>query len=250
MVTLEGALSLQALRSAWSVATPILRDASTAAAFPAHGSAMAMAMRSGAALVLGTPFFLLAFRCAILALRRLGPGSRSGSGGGGLQQPRLGFPLPVGLDENAALDLYVIGLGAGVLGTCVPGLEVSGILLGRMLKDCSAIWSVLALLVVVPGVYFSLGGLLSATAPAEGFIAHTRPTKAMWALSAAGHVILLCGCFYSPDVGRTVGFLLGLAHIVRLLQLAFSYPNQNGGGGATGVGVGVGEEGIMGGAEL
>ncbi len=245
MVALEGVLSLQALRSAWSVATPVLSDLSSAA-FPADS-----ALRSGAALVLGTPFFLLVFRCVIVVLRRLGPGSRSGGsggGGGGLQQPRLGFPLPVGLDEDAALDLYVIGLGAGVLGTCVPGLEVSGILLGRMLKECSAVWSVLALLVVVPGVYFSLGGLLSATSPAEGFVAHTRPTKAMWALCAAGHVILLAGCFYSPDVGRRVGFLLGLAHIVRLLQLAFSHPTPHGAGagGATGVR----EEGIMGGAEL
>jgi len=231
MVALEGLLSLQALRSAWSVAKPIMRD-SSAAAFPVHS-----AMRSGAVLALGTPFFLLAFRCAIVALRRLGSSSRSGgAGAGGLQQPRLGFPLPAGLDDNAALDLYVIGLGAGVLGTCVPGLEVSGILLGRMLKECSAVWSVLALVVVVPGMYFSLGGLLSATAPAEGFVTHTRPTNAMWALCAAGHVILLCGCFYSPDVGRRVGFMLGLAHIMRLLQLAFSYPA----GGATGAGVGVG----------
>lgn len=231
MAALEGFLSLQALRSAWSVASPVLSDDASASSHPGHA-----AVRSGVALTLGTPFLMVVVRCAILALRRLGGRTE-------VQQPRLGFPLPAGLDENAAADLYVVGLGAGVLGTCVPGLEISGLLLGRALKGISAAWSVAAALVVVPGVYFALGALLSASAPAEGFSAHTRPTKAMWGLCGAGHVVLLCGCFYSPDVERGVGFLLGLAHIVRLLQLAFSYP--------AGVGAaGVIEDGGMGAGQL
>lgn len=229
LATLEGFFSLVAFYSALAVAMPVMHampkphagsyDLPASPAFPAE-----RAVRSGASLALGAPFFLLAARCAILALGRL----RSPE----VPQPRLGFPLPVGLDENAMLDLYVVGLGAGVLGVWVPGLEIVGSFLGTMLKESSSVWSVFALFAVVPGVYLAAGAWLSASTPAEGFAAHTRPTKAMWGLCAAGHVVLLSGCFYSPDIERAVGFVLGLVHIVRLLQQAFSYPG--------GVGVGVG----------
>lgn len=193
-------------------------------------------MRSGAALGLGMPFFLLATRFAIFALGRL-RGSEA-------QQPRLGFPLPPGLDENAALDLYVLGLGAAVLGVFVPSLEVLGYLLGRVLLGVSAIWCLFALLVVPPVVCFALGAWFEASSPAEGFRVGTRPTKAMWGFCGAGHVVLVLGCFYSPDVARALGFLLGLVHILRLLQQVFAFP------AAAGAGAGMCEDGGVGVAEL
>lgn len=191
----------------------------------ASAFAVAGAVRSGAALALGTPFFLLAARCAILALNRVRiPAVQRLQ----LQQPRLGFSLPAGVDENVAVDLYIIGLAAAVLGGCVPALEMAGIFLGVSLKGRSPVWVLVASLVLIPVIYLALGAWLNLSSPGEGFIARTRPTTAMWGLCAAGHVILLAGCFYSPDVSRTLGFLLGLVHIVRTLLPAFAYPAGSG----------------------
>eukprot|EP00752_Nemacystus_decipiens_P013812 g12262.t1 len=94
-VTLEGLLSLVALWSSWAMASPVITMQGGASASP---SPLHRAARSGAAL--GT----------------------SGSEAQ-LQQPRLGFPLPPGVDENAALDMYAIGVGAAMLGVFVPSLE-------------------------------------------------------------------------------------------------------------------------------
>lgn len=136
------------------------------------------------------------------------------------------------------LDLYVIGLGAGVLGVCVPGLEIVGSLLGVMLQSSSGVMAILVLFALIPGVYLAVGAWLSAGVPAEGLSAHTRLTKVMWGLCVVGHVVLLAGCFYSPDIERALGFLLGLVHIVRLLRQVFSYPG--------GVGAAACEEGSLG----
>lgn len=122
------------------------------------------------------------------------------------------------------LDLYVIGVSAGVLGVFVPGLVVAGNVLGSLLLGWGSTWVVLTFMVLVPGVYVAVGACLEACAPADGLAVHAQPAKAMWGLCAAGQVALLLSCFYSPDVGRAVGFALGLVHIVRLLQQAFSYP--------------------------
>lgn len=225
-------LSAAAFRPACAVAVPIVR------AFPPHNPAeeapssasasalaVAGAVRSGAVLALGTPFLLLAARCAILALSRVRiPAVQRLQ----LQQPRLGFPLPAGVDENVAVDLYIIGLAAAVLGGCVPALEIAGALMGESLKGRSPVWVVLGFLVLIPVIYLALGAWLNLSSPGEGFIARTRPTTAMWGLCAAGHVILLAGCFYSPDVSRTLGFFLGLVHIVRTLLPAFAYPAGSG----------------------
>lgn len=211
------------LKSAWAVATPVMSmsmqggPSQSASASPVH-----RAMRSGAALGVGVPFFLLAARVAILAAGQL---RRSE-----IRQPRLGFPLPPGLDENAALDLYVIGLGAAVLGVFVPSVEIFGNLLGRTLQGASAVWCLLALVLVPVAVYCVLGALLKIGSPAEGFLLGTRPTKAMWGLCSVGHVALVWGCFYSPDVGGGMGFMLGLVHIVRLLRQVFAYPTTAGAG--------------------
>lgn len=226
-----------ALRSAWAVAAPVVLvqpngSSITSPSGSAAAFAMHRAMRSGAALGLGMPFFLLAARVSILAFGRLkGPG---------VQQPRLGFPLPPGLDEDAALDLYVIGLGAAVLGVVVPFLEICGNFLGVTLKGESGGWSVLALLVVPPVMYFALGAWLQVSSPAEGFRLGTRPTKAMLGLCGIGHVAFVSGCFYSPDLVRAIGFLLGLVHIMRLMQQVFAYP--------AGAGAGMYEEGGVGSA--
>lgn len=228
LLALEGLFSLLALRSAWAVAMPVMALQGNAPA-RAPASPVHRAMRSGAALELGMPFFLLVARLGILALAHL----RSLE----IQQPRLGFPLPAGFDENAVLDLYVIGLGAGVLGVVVPSLEVFGHLLGIVLKGVSVVWCILALLVVPVGVYFALGAWLKVSSPAEGFWLGTRPTTAMWGLCGVGHAAFVSGCFYSPDVVRATGFLLGLVHIVRLMQQVFAYPAAAGGG------VGMCEEG-------
>lgn len=240
--TLEGVLSCLAFYSALAVAVPIMPAAAppAAAGSPAQAARAAFsvlkAVRSGAALALGTPFFLLAARCAILALGRLKTSE--------IQQPRLGFPMPAGLDADAMLDLYVVGLSAVVLGVCVPGLEVVGSLLGIMLKFASVVWAALGLFVSIAGVYLAVGAWLSAGAPTESFSIHTRPTKAVWGLCAVGHAVVLAGSFYSPDVERSVGFSLGLVHIVKLLQLVFSYPG--GAGAGAGVGAAACEEGGVG----
>ncbi|CAM9949500.1 unnamed protein product [Ectocarpus sp. 13 AM-2016] len=232
LATLEGVLSASSFRSACAVSVPIistfpLNNPAEEALISASASAFAVAgaVRSGAALALGTPFFLLAARCAIFALNRVRiPAVQRLQ----LQQPRLGFPLPAGVDEKVAVDLYVIGLAAAVLGGCVPALEMAGIFLGDSLKGRPPVWVVLAFLVLIPVIYLALGAWLDLSSPGEGFIARTRPTTAMCGLCAAGHVILLAGCFYSPDVSRTLGFLLGLVHIVRTLLPAFAYPAGSG----------------------
>ena len=183
------------------------------------------------------PFLLLATRFTILALSHL----KSLEVHVHLQQPRLGFPLAPGLDENAMLDLYVIGLGVAVLGIFVPFLEIFGHLLGRLLQGVSTVWCLFAMVFVPTSVYYALGALLKVSSPAEGFLLGTRPTKAMWGLCGVGHVALVWGCFYSPDVGRGMGFMLGLVHIVRLLRQVFAYPAAAGAGagmcGEGGVGV-------------
>ena len=237
LVALEGLFSLLALRSAWDMATPVVAVQGHASAGPsASASLVHRALRSGAAIGLGMPFFTLATRLAIVALGQL-KGSEA-------QQPRLGFPVPPGLDESAALDLYVIGLGAAVLGVFAPALEVVGNLLGRMLQEASAIWCLFALLVVPPAVYLALGAWFEVSSPAEGFLVGTRPTKAMWGFCGIGHVVFVSGCFYSPDVARAWGFLLGLVHIVRLLRQVFAFP------AAAGAGAGMCEDGGAGVAEL
>lgn len=203
------------------MATPVIAmqmqmqgNASASPSASASGSAVHTALRSGAAMELGLPFLVLAARVSILALGHLRSSSEV------LQQPRLSFPLPAGLDENALFDLYVIGLGSAVLLFVVPCLEIVGNLLGHMLTGASAAWGVLALLVVPAGVYFALGAWLKASSRPKG----TRPTKIMWGLCGAGHVAFVSGCFYSPDVARATGFLVGLVHIARLLQQVFAYP--------------------------
>lgn len=140
------------------------------------------------------------------------------------QQPSLSFPLPSGFDEHAVLDLYAIGVSAGVLGVFVPGLVIAGNMLGFLLLGWGSAWVILAFIMLVPGAYVAVGACLEACAPADGLAVQAHPGRAMWGLCAAGQVALLLSCFYSPDVGRPVGFMLGFVHIVRLLQQVFSYP--------------------------
>lgn len=145
-----------------------------------------------------------------------------------VQQPSLGFALPHGFDEHAVLDLYLMGLGASLLGGGVPALEILGYLLGTLLIGPSMAVSIakafLAFIVISPAFYYAFGVCLKAAAPLNGLIPYTTPKKGMWVLSAIGHLAILCGSFYSPDVDRKVGFTLGLIHLIRLLQQAFAWP--------------------------
>ena len=213
MAALEGLISGFVFFGAASVAVPIIPD---------RASLFLRAMRSGTCLALGTPSFILMGRIVFLAwslrIRTV-------------QQPSLGFVLPPGFDEHAVLDLYVMGLSAGVLGVWVPTLEVLGTLLGIVLVAsgssvaASISTTFLVFIFIALGLYLACGVCLRATAPFDGLITKgTTPTKVMWVLCAVGHCAILYGSFYSPDIGRAVGFVLGFIHIVRLLQQAFSWP--------------------------
>lgn len=176
-------------------------------------------MRTGACLALGMPSLILAGRFAFLVASL-----RSKT----VQQPSFGFTLPYAFDEHAVLDLYVMGIGASLLGGGVPALEILGNLLGTLLVGPSMVVSIakafLAFVLISPAFYYAFGECLKAAAPLNGFIPHTTPKKGMWVLSAIGHSAILCGSFYSPDVDRKVGFVLGFIHIVRLLKQAFAWP--------------------------
>ncbi|CAM9373554.1 unnamed protein product [Laminaria digitata] len=210
MAALEGLLSLAAFCAVWTTAIPII----TPDEHQALG--VAKAVRSGACLAIATPFLFVLVRLAILIAGLRYPSA---------QQPSLHFPVPPGFDEHAVLDLYAIGVAAGVLGVFVPGLVMAGNVLGSVFVDWSSTWVVLTFMLLVPGVYVLVGACLEVCAPAEGAVVHARqPGRAMWGLCAAGQVVLLLSCLYSPDVGRALGFALALVHIVRLLQQAFSYP--------------------------
>ena len=208
MAALEGFISWAAFCAVWTTAIPIISADEQALG-------VARAVRSGACLAIVTPFLLGVVRFSILVVGLRYPGA---------QQPSLPFPVPPGFDEHAVLDLYVIGLAAGVLGVFVPGLVIAGNVLGSVLVDWSSTWVVLTFMLLVPGMYVLVGAVLEACAPEAGLVVHAQPSKAMWGLCAVGQVALLLSCFYSPDVGRALGFVLGLVHIVRLLQQVFSYP--------------------------
>lgn len=172
------------------------------------------AIDTGACLVLLTPLLVLAVRGGMLFVGK----SRGYLG--------LGFALPPGVDEHAVLDLYLIGLAAGILGVCVPALELLGHWLGKALCSASGVWTFLVSVVVIPSVYFAAGVCLSELAPAEGFVPNTRPRGTMWALCVLGHAVFLWACFYSPNVHVAFGYLLGFVHVVRLLKLVFSVPTN------------------------
>lgn len=208
LAALEGLISWAAFCTVWSTAIPIISADEQALG-------VARAVRSGACLAIATPFLVLVVRFTILVAGLRYPG---------VQQPSLHFPVPPGFDEHAVLDLYAIGVAAGLLGVFVPGLVIAGNVLGSVLVDWSSAWVVLTLMLLVPGVYVLVGACLEACAPEAGLVVHAQPGRAMWGLCAAGQVALLLSCFYSPDVGRALGFVLGLVHIVRLLQQVFSYP--------------------------
>lgn len=131
------------------------------------------------------------------------------------------------MDEHAALDLYAIGAMAGVFGVCIPALSLLGHVTGKLLVGAPVALTVVVLLALVPVVHIAVCACLRALSPAEGFKPHTKPRKAMWGLCAAGHIALVCGCFYSPDVHGAVGYFLGFVHISRVLKIAFSFPGSS-----------------------
>lgn len=212
VAVLEGLTSAVALYSARAAVVPVIPA-------DAKGLAVQRAMRSGACLAISTPFLMLVARCVILV-----EGLRDPT----VQQPSLGFPVPPGFDEHALLDLYVIGCGVGYLGLVVPALALMGHYLGTMVVGWSIgwpiVWRMVGVALVINCMLLALRACSSVLAPAEGFVLHTRPRRAMWVLCAVGHFTLLAGCFYSPDVDRAIGFVLGLVHILRLLRQAFLYP--------------------------
>lgn len=212
IATLEGLVSGAAFLGASTVALPIIPNED-------HPFVIVRAMRTGACLAIGMPLLILVGRFAFLvtSLRYKT-----------VQQPSLGFALPHGFDEHAVLDLYLMGLGASLLGGGVPALEILGYLLGTLLVGPSMAVSIakafLAFVVISPVFYYAFGECLKAAAPLNGLIPYTTPKKGMWILSTIGHCAILCGSFYSPDVNRKVGFILGFIHLVRLLQQVFAWP--------------------------
>lgn len=207
VAVLEGLISAFALCSVWGPAIPVLPTERNAS--PLQG-----AMRSGACLALGAPFFVLAARCAILVASGANPA---------VQQPSFGFSLPPGIDEYAVADLYLIGIAAGVLGVCVPVIEIIGGFLGNLLAGSPELLVVLALVLLAPGVYHGVGFVLEVLRPADGFVCTNGPAKGMVGLCSVGHLVLLCGCCFSPDLERVVGFVLGSVHTLRILKPTLSY---------------------------
>lgn len=177
-----------------------------------QGDHLDRALRGAASFALAAPLLMLAARGAMIVL-----GKRCGPLG-------LGFAMPPAVDEHAVLDLYVIGLAACAFGVVVPALQWFGYCLGKALLVMSAAWTLLAFAAVVSLTYVAAGACLRVLAPAEGFVVNTRPRKAMWALSGAGHALMLWSCFYSPDVRGPVGFSLGLVHTARLVGVGLSFP--------------------------
>lgn len=226
----EGLLSLAAFWGVLGTTVPVIPASERASPF--HE-----ATRSGACLSLGTPFLVLLVRCVLLAVERI-KAIRQQQQQQQQQLPlslSLWLPLPAGLDEHAVLDLYGIGLSAGMLGLGVPFLELTGFFLGVVLLRMSWVGRVVAFLATAVVVHLVFGEGRGTCVSGEWFFLHGRRMKGMLALCAAGHVVFLSSCFYSPDVARRVGFVLGFVHIVRLLRQAFSYPGVRDDGGPTSV---------------
>lgn len=210
----EALLSLAAFWGVANAAMPVIPASERASPFHA-------AARSGACLSLATPLLVLVVRCAVLMLDRVNKSHQQ-------QQQHLllllGLPLVAALDEHAVHDLFGIGLGAGMLGLVVPILQVTGCFLGFMLLAMSVVVRVIAFLVTAVVVHVAFGAGVGACSPGEGFSVHVQLFRGMLALCVVGHVLFLSSCFYSPDVARGVGFVLGFVHMVRLLKEAFACP--------------------------
>lgn len=210
----EGLLSLAAFWDVANPAMPVIPPSELTSPFHA-------AARSGACLSLATPLLVVLVRCAVLMLDRVNKSRQQ------QQQhllPLLGLPLVAALDEHAVHDLFGIGLSAGMLGLVVPILQITGCFLGFMLLAMSGVVRVIAFLATAVVVHVAFGAAVGACSPSEGFSVHVRLFRGLLALCVVGHVLFLSSCFYSPDVARGFGFVLGFVHIVRLLKEAFACP--------------------------